>query len=308
MGRRKHKNRNIIGIFRNTADSNDYSLGYISEGIPRSILQLCINSEVPIPDGSTILIKVVVSPDKKISYEKQIRKLWEYLQLFDGKVAFLKDKTLPKDMVLLGCMDSKWYLGLSEQQNEAVVKDAIHAFITKMTTTHSLEDLIDKGQIVQTEHHVHAQLSVQANLYDIMRVYAKIAVNCLAKLRGHDYVMNPAFDGVKHAILTGENIRDYVIVQNSPNTLKTVFAQFGEKLTLGSQFHSATVFYNNGTIYSEVAIYGYNNPYLVKLGSVSKCNYVDCYVCDWENKTEYTLIDCVEQICNHNREVLIDQK
>ena len=30
MGRKKHKNRNIIGIFRNTTDSNDYSLGYIN--------------------------------------------------------------------------------------------------------------------------------------------------------------------------------------------------------------------------------------------------------------------------------------
>lgn len=306
IGRKKHKNRNIIGVFRNTTDSNDYSLGYISDGIPRSIHQLCINSEIPIPDGAVVPIKIVVPPEKQTPREDQIRRMWERLRLFDGKVCIIKNKTIPKDLVLLGYQDDKWYLGLSEQQNGEITKNAVNAFITKMTTTHSVEDLLDKGQVGQTEHQVHAEFTVQANLYDIMRVYAKIAVNCLARLKGHDYVMDPAFDGVKYAILTGEGIRDYVIPQNSPNTLKTVFAQFGERLTLGSKYHSATVFYNNGTLYSEVAIYGYDNPYLVKLGSVAKYDFVDCYVCDWENKAEYTLIDCVLQICKCGEESLVD--
>lgn len=306
MGRKKHKNRNIIGILRNTTDSNDYSLGYISDGIPRPIHQLCINCEIPIPDGATVPIKVVIPPDKQMPRENQIRQMWKRLRLFDGKVCIIKNKTIPKDIVLLGYQDDKWYLGLSEQQNGEIVKNAIHAFITKMSTSHSVEDLLDKGQVGQTEHQVHAEFTVQANLYDIMRVYAKIAVNCLARLKGHDYVMDPAFDGVKHAILTGENIKDYVIPQNAPNTLKTVFAQFGERLTLGSKFHSATIFCNNGTLYSEVAIYGYDNSYLIKLGKASEYGFMDCYICDWENNTEYTLIDCVIQICNCDEEVLVD--
>lgn len=306
MGRKKHKNRNIIGIFRNTTDSNDYSLGYISDGIPRSIHQLCINSEIPIPDGATVPIKVVVPPDKQTPREDQIRKMWERLRLLDGKVCIIKNKAIPNNMVLLGYQDDKWYLGLSEQQNGEIAKNAIHALITKICATHTVEDLLNKGQVGQTEHQVHAEFTVQANLHDIMRVYAKIAVNCLARLKGHDYVMDPAFDGLKHAILTGENIREYVIPQNAPNTLKTIFSQFGERLTLGSKYHSATVFYNNGTLYSEVAIYGYDNPYLVKLGAVAKYDFVDCYVCDWENKAEYTLIDCVLQICNYDEESLVD--
>ena len=299
-GRKRHKNRNIIGVFRNTTDSNDYSLGYISDGIPRSIHQLCINSELPVPDGASVPIKIVVPPDKQTPRKDQIRKMWEHLRLFDGKACIIKSKAIPPNMVLLGYQDDKWYLGLSEQQNGEIAKNAICAFTAKMSTTHSVEDLLNKGQAGQAEHQVHAEFTVQANLYDIMRVYAKIAVNCLARLKGHDYVMDPAFDGIKHAILTGENIRDYVIPQNAPNTLKTVFAQFGERLTLGSKFHSATVFQNNGTLYSEVAIYGYDNPYLVKMGPVAKYDFVDCYVCDWENKAEYTMIDCVLQICGQD--------
>lgn len=34
MGRKKHKNRNIIGIFQNPTDSNDHSLGYIRMVFP----------------------------------------------------------------------------------------------------------------------------------------------------------------------------------------------------------------------------------------------------------------------------------
>lgn len=301
-GRRKHQNRNIIGIFRNTTDSDDYSLGYISNGIPRSIHQLCIRTEIPIPDGSTIPLKVVVPPSDTKTYEMQVCALWEQLQSFDGNAIILKDKSLPKDLLLLGHKDSRWYLGLSEHQNKEVAKREISTFTTKMTTIHSAGDLLDKAQIVQSEHQVHTHFSMQANLYDIMRVYAKIAVNCLARLKGHEYVMNQAFDGIKHAILTGENIKDYVFMLNEPNSLKTIFGQFDGRLTLGSKFHSATIIHNNGTLYSEVALYGYDNSCLVKLGHVSEYGFTDCYICDWENKAEYTLIDCVVQICNHDEE------
>lgn len=299
-GRRKHKNRNLIGVFRNTLDSNDYSLGYIRNGTPLSINQICITAQIPIPAGKLVPLTIVVPPQKSESLETQIRSLWARLKSFDGKACIIKDNGLPSDKFLLGYQDSRWYLGMSASLNGETTRQAIFEFITKMTETHSVDDFLCKGQMGKTEHQVHSQFSIQANLYDIMRVYAKIAVNCLACLKGQDLIMNPAFAGIKNAILTGAHIKDHVRIHNGPSTLKSVFSQFEGRFNLGHNFHSTVIVNSDGCLYAEVALYGADNPYIIKLGQIEDYSCTDCYVCDWENNAEYTLIDCVLQICKHD--------
>lgn len=301
-GRRKHKNRNLIGIFRNTLDSNDYSLGYISNGKPLSINQICITARIPISNDTSVPLTIVVPPQKSGDMETQIRSLWARLKSFDGKVFVIKDKGLPSDKFLLGYQDSRWYLGMSENLNGETTKQAIFEFITRMTEAHTVDELLSKGQMGKSLHQVHSQFSIQANLYDIMRVYAKIAVNCLARLRGQDFILNEAFDGIKDAILTGVHIDDYVRIHNGPSTLKSVFRQFEGRFTLGRNFHSTVIVYSDGCLYAEVALYGADNPYIIKLGQFGDYSCTDCYICDWENGVEYTLIDCVLQICKQDEE------
>lgn len=303
MGRKKHKNRNRIAILQNISEPNDYSLGYISNGTPYPICQLCITSETPLTDGAAVPVKIVVPPDEKMTFENQLQGFWKSLQSYDGRTHILKDSILPTNMLLLGQIDSEWYLGISDQQSEETAQQAIHKLIMKMSTIHLQKEITDSGQVGKTEHQVHARFTLEVNLDDIMRVYAKIAINCLAKLKGHEYAMEPAFDGVKHAILTGENIQNYVVMQDAPNTLKIILRQCGERSTLGSRFHSTMIFYNNGTLYAEITTFGGENTYLVILGQVSKLVSPDWYICDWENKEEYTLIDYVVQIRNHDENV-----
>lgn len=301
-GRRKHKNRNLIGVFRNTMDSSDYSLGYISNGTPLSINQLCITTDFPILDGMAVPITVIVSTHGSDNQETKIRKFLGKLCLFDGKTCVIKDKGLPTNKFLIGNHDSRWYLALSENHNGEAVKKSLHEFIARLTANHSIDELLCKGQMGKTEHQVHSQFSIQANLYDIMRVYAKIAVNCLARLRGQDFILNEAFSGIKDAILTGVHIDDYVRIHNGQSTLKSVFRQFEGRFKLGRNFHSTVIVYCDGCLYAEVALYGADNPYIVKLGQFGDYSCTDCYICDWENSVEYTLIDCVLQICKQDEE------
>lgn len=296
-GRRKHKNRNLIGVFRNTLDSNDYSLGYISNGTPLSINQICITTQIPIPEDTPVPLTIIVPPRKAECLETQIRLLWSRLGSFDGKVCIIKDKGLPSDKFLLGYQDSRWFLGMSESQNGEIGRQAIHDFIVRITAKLSVDELLHKGQQGKTEHQVHSQFSIQVNLIDIMRVYAKIAVNCLAQLKGQAFVLNPAFDGIKNAIISGVGIDDYVCTHNGPSTIKSVFSQFEERFTLGSHFHSTVFISRAGYLYAEVALYGADNSYIIKLGAFSEKSITDCYICDWENNAEYTLSDCVLQIC-----------
>ena len=144
--------------------------------------------------------------------------------------------------MLLGFKDSKWYLGISEESPEETTINSIYAFITKMITTHTVDEMLEKWEFCQSEHQVRAQFSIHSNLYDLIRVYAKITINCLAMLKGHEYIMNDTFDNIKNAILTGNNIEEYVSIHTGPNTLKSILSKFGDKLTLGDKFHSVTFF------------------------------------------------------------------
>lgn len=101
--------------------------------------------------------------------------------------------------------------------NGETARQAHYEYITRMTQSHSIDELLYKGHMGKSVHQVHSQFSIQVNLYDIMRVYAKIAVNCLARLKGQDFILNPAFDGIKNAVLTGAHIDDYVRIHNSPH-------------------------------------------------------------------------------------------
>jgi len=62
-----------------------------------------------------------------------------------------------------------------------------------------LEEMLEKSQIGESSHQVQTQFSIHSNITDILKVYAKIAVNCLAKLKGYEYVMGDAFNEIKHA-------------------------------------------------------------------------------------------------------------
>lgn len=65
---------------------------------------------------------------------------------------------------------------------------------------------------------------------DSLRVYAKIALNCLAALKGQDFVMSPALDEIKKAILTGEGIDRYVEPVKGSNPALSSLQQFSERL------------------------------------------------------------------------------
>ena len=301
-GRRKHKNRNLIGVFRNTLDSNDYSLGYISNGTPTSINQIRINAQFPVADNELVTISIVIPPHESKTQDAQIREFWTKLGSYNGNACIVKDKSLPADIILIGYQDSKWYLGISANLNGETVKKDLHEFITKMIVRNPVEELLAKGQKGRSVHQIHSQFEIEVRIYDILRVYAKIAVNCLAHLKGHEFIMNKAFDGIKSAILTGIQIEDYVWIYNGPSTVKTVFKQFEERFTLGAHHHSTTIFYKDGHLYAEIALYGADNRYFVKLGKAGDYSFTDLYICDWENGTEYTLADCVLKICRHDEE------
>ena len=67
-------------------------------------------------------------------------------------------------------------------------------------------------------NHVTSDIRQEIDLYAYYRVVAKIAFNCLAEVRGREYVMQQKFDPVREAILTGKDIERMVMMPGKENS------------------------------------------------------------------------------------------
>lgn len=301
VGRKSHTNRDLIGVFENLNDNSDYSLGYIRNGTPFPINQIVVSSELPAKDGASIPVKVVLPPDSKLSQEDQIRMFWEDLRSFSGDFLYVEADTLPPHTYLLGLKDKRWYLGIGKGEYSESIRLHLIELVSQMASQEA-EKSLPKSKITASTHQIHSTFSIKANLYDIFRVTAKIALNSLAALKGQEFVLAENFSDIKHAILTGENISQYVWISDGPNPILELLKSIPIDVEIGKKCHSTVFIQKDGILYGIVSLFGSINPYMVKLGKIPPCGFVDYYICDWENKIDYTMIDCVLKICEYTEE------
>lgn len=301
VGRKKHTNRELIGVFENLKDNSHYSLGYIRNGTPFPINQIIISSELPIKEGASIPVRVIISPDPKLSQIDQVRMFWEDLRSFSGEFFCIENDTLPPHTYLLGLRDKRWYLGVGKGEDAETIRPHLVELVSKIASRETKKSLA-KSEIAMSSHQVHSTFSIKANFYDILRVTAKIALNCLAALKGQEFVLAEGFSDIKHSILTGENIFQQVWISDGPNPIIELLKSIPKDISIGDKCHSTVFIQKEGILYGIVSLFGSINPYIVKLGRIPLRAFVDFYICDWENKIDYTMTECVLKICEHAEE------
>ncbi len=301
-GRKKHKNREHIGIFKNVSDSSDYALGYVKNATPFPISQIVITYDFSSNENQAIPVRIILAPSYTDTYETQLQELWTQLRKYTGSPCCIKGRRMHPHTYLLGCQDQKWFLGISENENPEDIKPHLKSLVDKISLEDSKSILSHTGNIISEQHKVEFAFSFEGNYLDYLRVYAKIAVNCLAYLKGQTFVQSHAFDDIKRAILTGENIKKYVYPTEGPSMVLGVLRTFPEQLVLGEHCHTATFLQKDGWVYGAVSLYGLSNPYIVKLGMVESRVETDFYICDWEHHVDYTMMECVLKICKYDEE------
>ncbi|MEL7658456.1 MAG: hypothetical protein AAGU75_21400, partial [Bacillota bacterium] len=108
------------------------------------------------------------------------------------------------------------------------------------------------------------------------------------------------FDSIKEAILTGKDILNYVWISDGDNPVIPLFDSYSDKIILGDKCHSVVFIKKGCCLYGIVALYGLGKPIIVKLSEEIMRFGTDMYICDWQNKKDYKLIDCVLKICEHD--------
>ena len=299
-GRKTHKNREHIGVFKNKSDSSDYALGYIKDATPVPLQQLIVETDFSLANNQPVPVRIVLAPSDTETYEAQLQTLWMKLRSYTGSPHCIKDKRISPHTYLLGYKDQRWFLGISEKENPESIKPRLQNLIKKISSEDVKSVLSGNGSIVSEQHQVEVSFRFEGNYFDFLRVYAKIAVNCLAALKGRPLLESSAFDNIKRAILTGENIEEYVWKKEGPRPVSDALRIAPERLSLGDRCHATAFFQEEGWIYSAISLYGMDNPIIVKLGMIESHVETDFYICDWENHVDYTLTECVLKMCKHD--------
>ena len=301
VGRKHHKNREKIAAFKH---DDNVILGYISEAKPICLNQISFFELSDETLENSLSCKITLSPTNEGSNKERYESFLEVLKNYNGCPSPIKSDVIPDNTILLGYKDKCWHLGISKKQNPELIKTMVFKAVQKLIT--NLEKFNEQYRESElTSNQVTASLEIMFNYEDVFRVYAKIAFNALASLKGQEYVLKPEFDDIRKAILEGEDILSYVTIADGKNAQKEITDRFSERVNIGDRCHSVVFCTLNNCLYGFVSLYGGDQPIVVKMGTIS-ANIVDMYLCDWQNKKDYKLIDYVTSVCAFNHEDVID--
>lgn len=306
MGRKKHTNREKIGIMKDTDHGTGFSLGVVRNGAPISLNQLIVTSELPedIPKGFPI--HIILAPSMSLSHEQLVLQFWERLAQYNGSPTCIKSGDLPPHTYLLGAQDKRWFLALPKEKNPEHVKPRLAKLVAGVAKMRPEQFFPSDGSPLKTvKHHVESSFTFDFSMIDYYRVCAKIAINCLTELKGSEFAIDPALDGIKRAILTGENMDEYAGFIEGENPALTSFHRIPSQFTLGQYAHCAAFIQDpEGMLHAMVSIFGSNGMVSIDLGKFDRHVGVDCYICDWENHKDYTMTEAVVKVCEYDREDL----
>lgn len=304
MGRKKHTNRERIGVMRDADQGSGFSLGVVRNGKPFSLDQLIVTTELleEIPRGFPIHIRL--APSKSLSHEQAVHRFWEKLTSYAGSPTCIKSDVLPPHTYLLGVQDKRWFLALPKKENPEHIKPRLAKLVAGVAGMRPEQFFPSDGSALKTDqHHVEGSFTYSFSLIDHYRVCAKIAINCLAELKGQECAMDPALDGIKKAILTGERMEDYAWFTEGENPGLAPFKRAPLQFKVGENAHCAAFVQTpDGMLVAMVSVFGTNGMTMIHLGRFDRHIDIDCYICDWENNRDYTMLEAVRKVCGYDED------
>lgn len=266
----KKETKSQISVFND--DNGKSTLGYISKGKPYLISQAIFDGEN---------LRLIFDNDKG-SVEEKHSTFINALKYFNGEYISISFDDLGNKNAILGYFDKKFYFVNSTDKNISVEEIVSLSIMNTEIKNKPIIGNIDSPQ-----------MKFEFSEYpDISRVYAKTALNVLAKIKGSEYLANSAFDDFKSWITTGKSIRDY----NSFSRIESI--PIAEHcFTVNNKFHYCVFIKTENKIISQICFYGkiyrmfcicdaFDNSFDLPVG----------YICDWEKREEKTYIANISDV------------
>ncbi|MGL6186360.1 MAG: hypothetical protein ACRC1T_13420 [Clostridium chrysemydis] len=277
----KSQTKSKIGIYKDSNNEKNISLGYIKKGQPHQIPQLVVRYEEK-PNCNLINVNT--------SFMEFLQELKNNKHL---KKINLYDKSLGNNEFIIGYLEHKVYM-LTKDKN--IEFDYIEEIISKVVNEFNQGNYTSDIENIQPS----LNLKMEFNIENFYRICAKIALNYLALKRGQEYVLNKRFDKLRNFIL-GEKVKiNCNIIEND----------FDMRIEFPSESHKIFINENNGYMYAMINFYGTTNIY-IELCKISQQDYsvrkigneLDRfigYICDWKSRVEYDLLEYIDMYNNHH--------
>lgn len=244
-------------------------LGYFSNTNGYYINSLCRNKDK---------FTFAVASDQHDAPELAWESFRDAARSFPAKFVRIEAKELDQGDWIFGSHKGKYYLAMGPQcELEAIKKELSHALDHgKSGELHRKND--------QPTFHI---LSVESEITN--RVYAKVAINTLAMLRGEKYICHERFAPVKSWILGRSDF---------PGAAQLPRLSPENDLPLPQDCHWCFFFIGNGKLCAIVTFY---NTYY-RCFELADCIASEDYgssgtpfgmICDWRNKREFTFDDWI---------------
>ena len=262
--------------------NGDIVLSYTFRGQPIILNQIHILKQ----DKKTNVKIHVENNENNINKNEFINEL----KKFNGKYTYINSNIISKSDLIIGYYNNHFYIAKNEitRPKEDEIKLLINEFISFFRKNDS-QFTVEINNI--TQHYTGYENN------DTHRVYAKIAFNVLAFLKGEEFVQQNEFDDFRRWIITGDFEEKHLVNFGGENN------PICEQMP---NFSHYCIFYNySNYLFVEISLYN-SVKYVLKIGKLPEkaFNFIcDGFICDWKNKKEYKLFDYIDIISNKNESI-----
>ncbi len=251
-------------------DGEKEELGFIFKGKPHAIPQIIINNDIQY---------VEIIRDNIIQSNKDLDKLIKNIRNFNDKFTILSVKP-NKAKFIIGFYKNRTYISTRfEDKIKEYVEYIKSKVLDNINYSKAKISLIDKPNAI---------INMAVSTDNDARIFAKTALNIVAKIKGNEYANKTQFKEFKKWIMGEENDKFIQL----PKPLKLFrFLNINDKIhycalmNIDGFFVTIVTFYNHWTMgFNICSAFDkfFNTPYI--------------YFCDWQSNSEYSLLDLLKAV------------
>lgn len=269
----QHETKSKVHVLRDYPQEANLSLGYIKKGKPYLIPYINLNTKTGV---------FAVGFNNQKGFDLSMGKASFKAKCETAKALRIRkfiDNELPKDVVLFGIEK-----GIEENYDAFFVKNEENPCTMSIELIQAIGKCLEKNneQPVTTSSKVRSKQTAKWN-NEYFRLYAKMAFNALAYIKGESFVLQGCFDNVREWIAKGG---EHSLANFTTEKISTLDRS---GIEWPKDAHAILFFQDGQVLYAFCRLYN-NMEVMVKLADeVSNVICGEGFICDWKNKREYSL-------------------
>jgi len=262
-----------VVVIKDINNETKFSLGYMELGSLYHITQFSLNLK-------TNRLSAGTNPKGILNHKEHLISFIEDCK--DGnfsKTKIIIDDQLPEGLILFGASNE-----VDKNFDSYFAKNESTAFRFSIDKIQKIASYANyDGELNATSYQPSTIMSLQFSI-EHFRLYGKMALNCLAHIKGKDFVMMTCFDPVRNWIANGgEN--NFASFSSGNTSLKSINIPFPKSA------HVILITKCQSNLMASIFLYGSLSA-VVSLSRQFEDNFdLEGLVCDWGNEREFKLHD-----------------